>query len=104
VDANGKSTHLRSADFTLQPAGEIWTSPLTGARYPTHWRVSIPKLGIDLEVKTPLESQELSGKTTFIPNYWEGAIVLSGRRNRQPLRGVGYLEMTGYDRPVQLAK
>src|SRR6267143_879801 len=42
VDANGKTTHLRSADFTLQPAGEFWTSPLTGARYPTHWRVAIP--------------------------------------------------------------
>jgi predicted secreted hydrolase len=103
VDANGKSTHLRSADFTLQPAGGIWTSPLTGARYPTHWKIAIPKLGIDLEVKTPLESQELAGKTAFVPNYWEGAIVLSGSRNQQPLRGVGYLEMTGYDRPVQLA-
>jgi predicted secreted hydrolase len=104
VDANGKSSHLRSADFVLQPAGEIWTSPLTGARYPTHWEVTIPKLGIDLEVKTPLESQELAGKTAFLPNYWEGAIVLSGRRNHQPLHGVGYLEMTGYDRPVQLGK
>jgi predicted secreted hydrolase len=104
VDASGKSTHLRSADFTLQPAGEIWTSPLTGAPYPTHWKVTIPKLSIDLEVKTPLASQELTGKTAFAPNYWEGAIVLSGRRNQQPLRGVGYLEMTGYDRAVQFVK
>lgn len=104
VDANGKSTHLRSTDFTLQPAGEIWTSPLTGARYPTHWRVAIPILSIELEVKTPLASQELAGKTAFVPNYWEGAINLTGWRNRQPLKGDGYLEMTGYDRPVQLAK
>jgi predicted secreted hydrolase len=104
VDAGGKTTHLRATDFILQPAGEIWTSPVSGARYPTHWKVTIPKLSIELEVKTPLESQELTGKTAFVPNYWEGAIVLSGRRNRQPLRGVGYLEMTGYDRAVQLAK
>jgi len=104
VDADGKSTHLRSTDFTLQPAGEIWTSPITGARYPTHWNVAIPKLSIELEVKTPLASQELTGETTFVPNYWEGAINLTGRRHQQPLRGVGYLEMTGYDRPVQLAK
>ena len=103
VDANGKTTHLRSADFTLQPLEETWTSPLTGARYPTHWRVTIPKLGIELEAKTPLESQELTSKSRFAPNYWEGAIVLSGRRNRQSLSGVGYLEMTGYDHPVQLA-
>jgi predicted secreted hydrolase len=103
VDASGKSTHLRSTDFTLQPAGEIWTSLITGAPYPTHWKVTIPKLSIELEVKTPLASQELTGKTALVPNYWEGAIVPSGRRNQQPLRGVGYLEMTGYDRPVQLA-
>jgi predicted secreted hydrolase len=102
VDANGKTTHLRSADFTLQPSGEIWTSPHTGARYPTHWRIAIPKLSIELEAKTPLESQELTGKTKHAPNYWEGAIVLTGQRNSQPLRGVGYLEMTGYDRPVQI--
>jgi predicted secreted hydrolase len=104
VDARGKSTHLRSADFTLQPAGDIWTSPITGAPYPTHWKVTIPKLSIELEVKTPLASQELTGKAALVPNYWEGAIVLSGRRKQEPLRGVGYLEMTGYDRPVQFGK
>ena len=102
VDANGKTTHLRSADFTLQPSGEFWKSPLTGARYPIHWRVAIPKLSIELEAKTPLESQELTGKTKLAPNYWEGAIVLSGQRNSQSLNGAGYLEMTGYDRPVHL--
>ena len=104
VDANGKTTHLRSADFILQPADEIWASPITGARYPIHWRVAIPKLNIELEVKTPLKSQELTGKTGFVPNYWEGAIVLTGRCIQEPLTGVGYLEMTGYDRPVQFAK
>ena len=104
VDANGKSAHLRSADFTLQPDGQIWTSPFTSALYPTHWKITIPMLSIELEVKTPLESQELWGKTTLVPNYWEGAIVLTGRRNQQPLWGVGYLEMTGYDRPVQFGK
>jgi len=96
--------HLRSADFALQPAGEIWTSPITGARYPIHWSVTIPRLRIELEAKTPLESQELTGKTGFAPNYWEGAIALTGRRGAQSLSGVGYLEMTGYDRPVQFAK
>ncbi len=104
VDANGKTMQLRAADFTLQPAGENWTSPVSGARYPIHWKVAIPKLSIELEAKTLLESQELTGRTGLAPNYWEGAIVLSGRRNKQPLRGVGYLEMTGYDRPVQLTK
>ena len=104
VNANGKTTHLRSMDFEFQPAGEIWTSPLTSARYPIHWSITIPKLKIELEAKTPLESQELTGKTALAPNYWEGAISLSGRRDQQFLSGVGYLEMTGYDHPIQLAK
>jgi predicted secreted hydrolase len=59
---------------------------------------------MELEVKTPLASQELAGKTAFVPNYWEGAINLTGWRNQQPLRGAGYLEMTGYDRPVWFGK
>ncbi len=99
VDAEGKSTHLRSNDFKLQPAEEKWTSPLSGAKYPVHWKIAIPKLGIELEARTLLESQELAGKTKLSPTYWEGAIVLTGQRNSQPLSGAGYLEMTGYDRP-----
>jgi predicted secreted hydrolase len=94
---------LRGSDFVLQPLGERWKSPVTGAVYPVQWQIAIPRLGIELEAKSPLESQELTGKTKFVPNYWEGAIVLSGKRNTKPIDGVGYLEMTGYDRPVQLA-
>jgi predicted secreted hydrolase len=104
VDARGKTTHLRSADFMLLPLEEIWTSPLTGARYPIHWRIVIPKLEIELEAVTLLQSQEFAGKTMVVPNYWEGAISVNGRRGQQKLSGVGYLEMTGYDRPVQLPK
>jgi predicted secreted hydrolase len=102
VDAVGKTTHLRASDFKLQPVGEKWTSPLTGAGYPVHWKIVIPKLGIELEAKTSLVSQELAGKTRLAPNYWEGAILLTGQRGSQPLGGAGYLEMTGYDRRVQL--
>ena len=102
VDAHGKTMHLRAGDFTLQPLEEKWTSPFTRASYPIHWKIAVPKLAIEFEATTPLESQELSGNSKLAPNYWEGAIVLTGRRNAQPLTGVGYLEMTGYDRPVQL--
>ena len=101
VDAQSKATHLRASDFTLQPLGEKWTSPVTRAVYPIHWKIAIPKLGMELEAKTSLESQEFTGETKLAPAYWEGAIHLAGQRNAQPLSGVGYLEMTGYDRPVQ---
>jgi len=102
VDVQGKATHLRAEDFVLQAGGATWTSALTHANYPIQWKIAIPKLGIELEAKTPLESQEMTGKTKLLPSYWEGAIRLAGRRGNVALGGVGYLEMTGYDRPVKL--
>jgi predicted secreted hydrolase len=104
VDADGRSTYLRAADFTVAPAGEFWSSPITGARYPIQWRISIPKMGVDLEARTPLKSQEFTGHTKAAPNYWEGAIHLAGHRGSANLTGVGYLEMTGYDHPIEMAQ
>jgi predicted secreted hydrolase len=102
VDAQGRSTHLRVNDFLLAPLDDTWTSRITGATYPISWKISVPKLGINLEARTKLPDQELAGQTSILPPYWEGAISLAGRRGPQPLAGVGYLEMTGYDKSVNL--
>jgi len=102
VDAQGRTMHLHSSDFVLQPLAEKWTSPVTHATYPIQWKIAVPKLDLEVEAKTALASQELASTGKFSPNYWEGAIALSGTRNTKPLSGVGYLEMTGYDRAVQL--
>jgi predicted secreted hydrolase len=104
VDADGRSTYLHAVDFTLVPDGEYWRSPVTGAEYPIQWKISIPKLGVELEARTPLKSQEFSGHTKVAPNYWEGAIDLAGHRGPVNLHGVGYLEMTGYDRPIEMGQ
>jgi predicted secreted hydrolase len=104
VDVQGKTAHLRAGDFVLMPLGKTWKSPVTGAVYPIEWKLAIPHLGLELEVKTPLQSQELTGNTKVTPNYWEGAILLTGKRNGQAAGGVGYLEMTGYDYAVRLAQ
>lgn len=96
VDRAGKSTHLREDDFLLEPGAGTWKSPDSGASYPLDWRVRVPKLALELEVETPLASQELGGSNARLaPTYWEGAISAKGQRNG-PVRGVGYLEMTGY--------
>jgi predicted secreted hydrolase len=102
IDAHGKSTPLHAADFVLKPDGETWKSPVTSATYPIQWKIAIPKFGIELESRTVLKSQEISGQTKIAPNYWEGAIHLAGHKDAAKLDGVGYLEMTGYDRPVDL--
>lgn len=103
VDTQGKSTHLAANDFSLEPVGETWTSPDTHAVYPIAWKIAIPRLGMELLARTPLADQELPGNASFVPAYWEGAITLAGHRGKLPLSGVGYLEMTGYARPVKLS-
>jgi predicted secreted hydrolase len=97
VDASGKTQFLTAKDFTMTPAADaadLWTSPASKATYPLQWHVSIPLLKIELDITTPLKSQELAGK--FGTTYWEGAIDIDGSHDQSPLRGVGYLEMTGY--------
>jgi predicted secreted hydrolase len=85
VDAAGKARHLEARDFRLIPL-EKWT------RYPVHWRLEVPSLHVQLDCRAAVDAQELKGGT----NYWEGAVNYSGSA-----RGVGYLEMTGYDKPVE---
>jgi predicted secreted hydrolase len=105
IDASGRTTHLRSAEFSLTPAGETWTSSVTKAEYPVQWKIAVPKLKLDLEVKTTLPSQELTGgpgNGTLSPSYWEGSVTYDGTREGAKIHGAGYLEMTGYDRPFDL--
>jgi predicted secreted hydrolase len=102
VDAQGRSSHLGAQDFQLEPAGDIWTSPATNARYPIAWKIQVPTLGIVLDASTPVPAQELVSGSKLVPSYWEGALFLQGSKTGASLRGAGYLEMTGYDRPVRL--
>jgi predicted secreted hydrolase len=91
VEASGKTRNLRLQEFQLQP-GKTWTSPETKAQYPIEWKVRVPSLSLDLAVTTRLPQQELTGRNS----YWEGAIEVNGMRGGKPVRGSGYLEMTGY--------
>jgi predicted secreted hydrolase len=85
-----------------------WTSPETGATYPSRWRVAVPSEGLDLLVEPWLEGQEM--RTSFL--YWEGAVrvseataQVSGAGRRQPdqsrVSGRGYVELTGYAASMQ---
>ena len=96
VAADGKVTHLEPRSFTLIP-GQTWFSVASGATYPIQWKISIPSLGIDLDMSTPLNNQEMLAEPTGgSPTYWEGASRFRGTRNGRPVEGKGYLEMLGY--------
>jgi predicted secreted hydrolase len=95
IAPDGRATHLKQADFELQPL-EYWTSPKTGARYPVRWRVKVPSLKLQLDCAAAIPNQELVSEDDDSPTYWEGAVTYLGSAT-----GVGYLEMTGYDKPVR---
>ena len=101
VDAQGHSHHLQAKDFQLTPLGDNWSSPITRAIYPIQWEIAVPSLGLILKASTQLPSQELTTDANFVPNYWEGAMDLNGTSNSTSVHGHGYLEMTGYDKPVR---
>jgi predicted secreted hydrolase len=71
----------------------FWKSKANGAQYPIGWRVTLPGQKTEFVVQAALENQELAlGPIT----YWEGAIDASGTRGGEPIKGRGYLELTGY--------
>ena len=96
VDARGVAHHLTAREFSLTPE-RYWLSPNTKARYPVRWRIRIPSLALDLVCEAALDGQELTARDAAAPSYWEGAVRYSGSAS-----GAGYLEMTGYDKPVRL--
>ena len=96
IARDGRATHLTRDAFNLTPSA-WWTSPKTGAKYPIRWRVSVPSLHIELECAAAIPEQELVGDDEASPAYWEGAVLYTGTQT-----GVGYLEMTGYAKPMRL--
>ncbi len=96
IAPDGHATFLRRDQFTLDPV-DYWTSPRTHTRYPVKWRITIPSLKVSLECDAAMPDQELAVDSDGPIHYWEGAVRYSGSS-----RGVGYLEMTGYDKAVRM--
>ena len=103
IDPSGQSRHLRLAEFELTP-GKTWLSPETKAQYPVEWSIRVQPLGLALTLRTPVAPQELVGRSRTAPVYWEGAVDVEGTRNGSPVRGRGYLEMTGYAGAVRMGE
>jgi predicted secreted hydrolase len=97
VDAKGDWTHLAHEDFRLE-ALAYWTSPRTGARYPSRWRLSVPRFGVEVEITPVMLDQELDTRGTTMIVYWEGACLVTGRHAGQETLGRAYVELVGYDR------
>jgi predicted secreted hydrolase len=95
VDVDGTTRHLPADAFSVEVLGE-WTSPRTGATYPSGWRIRVPSEGLELELDPVVLDQELDTRATSGVVYWEGTQVVSATRDGQPVGGRAYVELTGY--------
>ncbi|HEX2830125.1 MAG TPA: lipocalin-like domain-containing protein [Burkholderiales bacterium] len=94
--ADGKRTTYRPAEVEFTPL-RTWRSPRTGASYAIAWRVRVGSLELTLE---PLmDDQESDSRASTGAVYWEGAVT--AMREGKSM-GRGYLELTGYYRPMKV--
>jgi predicted secreted hydrolase len=97
VRADGRSIGLTSSDFRMTPT-TFWKSEATKAKYPIGWQIAVPEEQLQFAIMPVLKNQELV-LTPLI--YWEGAFDLIGTQAGKPIRGHGYLELTGYAASLQ---
>ncbi len=101
---------LRQPDGQIQRYGtdqvqfrplQSWQSPRTGTRYPVAQELRLTLDGkVSIWQTEPLnQDQELDARASTGNIYWEGLVRL---RQNTRVNGLGYLEMTGYDKPLKL--
>ncbi len=91
IAADGSTRPLGPEGVTLEALGH-WTSPRSGVRYPSRWRLTVPSAGLALDITPRLPDQELLVGT----RYWEGAVRVEGTAGPRPVGGRGYVELVGY--------
>lgn len=95
---DGSAEALSPDDVEFFPLRE-WRSTRSGTSYPVAMRVRTKNKTWRIE---PLfEDQELDSRASTATIYWEGAVRVFGEGDGAPA-GRGYLELTGYWRPMRL--
>ncbi|MFT6036658.1 MAG: putative secreted hydrolase [Marivirga sp.] len=93
-DENEQLVDLQPSQIKLTETN-AWYSNESDHSYPQNWRIEIPSLALDLEVKSMMKEQELHIKEFPIYlYYWEGACAVTGSLNGAKVKGDAYLEMT----------
>jgi predicted secreted hydrolase len=99
VASDGRVKHLSSDDFTVESLG-TWTSPRTGATYPSGWHIEIPGEYWQIDLAPTVADQELDTRETTGVIYWEGSQNVTATRatavGSEEFEGRGYVELTGY--------
>ncbi len=93
---NGMRRTFAPAEVEMIPT-RWWRSARTGSNYPVAWRLRAAEL--DIEIKPLMDDQEHDTRLSVGTIYWEGAVT-AGVGGRSV--GRGYLELTGYWKPMKL--
>lgn len=101
VSPDGRTRHLEVTDFQIESTA-TWASPESKATYPSRWRLTFPSLGLVLDVTPLLADQELRTSRSTKVSYWEGAVAVTGTKQGKPVKGQGYVELTGYVERLKL--
>ncbi len=95
-DASGYIKQFKPDQIQFEPK-RTWRSPRTDVTYPVSMRI---QTGSTEWLVTPLQDdQELDSRQSVGAVYWEGAVTVTC--DGKPA-GRGYLEMTGYMKPLRL--
>jgi predicted secreted hydrolase len=97
VVEDGRAIHLPLPQWQIAVLG-FWKSPKSKAEYPAAWQINVPAQGLALRLKPLVQDQELLTLKSTRVTYWEGAVSIEGVLRGRPIRGRGYVEMTGYDK------
>lgn len=96
-------TVLHAADFTVEnPLATHWHSTRTGIAYPSLWEVLVGKAQLDLALDPPLQDQEIRAHDG--PSYYDGTVDVERAPPPGGQPGFGYVELTGYDRPLRFGR
>lgn len=95
-DPSGRMTIFSPDEVSFHPV-RTWRSSRTDAVYPITMRIRTGN--IEWQLEPMIDDQELDSRFSAATIYWEGAVTVT--RNGQPA-GRGYLELTGYDKPLSM--
>jgi predicted secreted hydrolase len=98
IYADGTHQHLPKNEYQIEVL-DRWKSPKSGAIYPSKWRISVPGHQIELNLSPTIKNQELITKESTRVTYWEGSVSVEGKYQGHPIKGMGYVELTGYAKP-----
>ncbi|TAK72678.1 MAG: carotenoid 1,2-hydratase [Betaproteobacteria bacterium] len=94
--AGARALSLSPGEVRFQPLRR-WRSPRSQTEYPVALRVRAGD--IEFELEPMMDDQEFDARASTGTIYWEGAV---SAKSGGKLLGSGYLELTGYWRPLRL--